>query len=129
MYDQLAEVEQPDGSDQVHDQPAELEQADDSDQVHDQPAEAEQADDSDQVYDQLAESESASRTDTQQAHDDNPQADISAHPHVDSQGGEGAGSMDYPEGEIESAGDGGLPIEDHRMPDQKDPGRESNGEA
>ena len=37
--------------------------------------------------------------------------------------------MDYPEGEIESAGDGELPIEDHRIPDQKDERRESNGEA
>ena len=129
LYDQTVEVKQADGSDQVHDQTVEIEQADDSDQVHDQPAEAEQADDSDQVYDQLAESASASQTEPQPSHDENPQVDISAHPHVDIEGGEGAGSMDYPEGEIESAGDGELPIEDHRIPDQKDERRESNGEA
>jgi hypothetical protein len=97
--------------------------------VHDQPAEAEQADDSDQVYDQLAESASASQTEPQPSHDENPQVDISAHAHVDIEGGEGAGSMDYPEGEIESAGDAELPIEDHRIPDQKDERRQSNGEA
>jgi osmoprotectant transport system ATP-binding protein len=129
LYDQLAEVEQPDGSDQVYDQPAEVKRPDGSDQVYDQLAEAEQADDSDHVYDQLAESESASQAETQPTHDENPRAEISAHPHVDSQGGEGADSIHYPEGGIESAGGGEPPIRDHRIPDQKDEGRESNGEA
>jgi osmoprotectant transport system ATP-binding protein len=109
--------------------PVEPEEADDSDELYDQLAEVEQPDDSDQVYDQLAESESAGQTETQPTHDQNPQADISAHPQVDSQGGEGADSIDYSEREIESAGGGRLPIEDHRISDQKDEGRESNGEA
>jgi osmoprotectant transport system ATP-binding protein len=129
LYDQLAEVERPDGSDQVNDQPAEVERPDGSDQVNDQPAEVERPDGSDQVNDQPAESQSASQTETQPTQDENPQADISAHPHVDSQGGEGADSIHYPEGGIESAGGGEPPIEDHRIPDQKDEGRESNSEA
>jgi osmoprotectant transport system ATP-binding protein len=123
------EPEEADDSDELYDQLAEVEQPDGSDQVFDQAVEAEQADDSDQVYDQLAESESAGQTETQPTHDENPQAGISVHPQVDSQGGEGADSIDYSEREIELAGGGRLPIEDHRIPDQKDEGRESNGEA
>jgi osmoprotectant transport system ATP-binding protein len=130
VYDQLAEPAQADDSDRLHDQLAEPAQADDSDRLHDQLAEPAQADDSDRVYDQLAESESAS--DTQEIPAENPQGDVSAPSHVDDLGDEGADSlagMDYPEEEIEPTSDGEFPIEDQRITDQKDEGRESTGEA
>jgi osmoprotectant transport system ATP-binding protein len=140
LYDQLAEPEQTD----VLDQSSEPEQADASDELYDQLAEPEQADvldqssepeptdHSDELYDQLAEPESASPTDTHETRAENPRGDISAPSHVDGRAGEGANGlagMDYPDGEIESAGDGELPIEDYGIPDQKDEGRESNSEA
>ena len=84
-----------------------------ADQLHDQPAESEPVDDTDQLYDQPTESDSASQTATHEGGAENPQGDISAPTQVDTEDGESGDSLHYPEGEIESAGDGQLPIEDH----------------
>jgi osmoprotectant transport system ATP-binding protein len=144
LYDQLADEEQAADSDELYDQLAEGAQAADSyepeqaaesadsAELYDQQAEPEQADDSDQSYDQLTEPESPRHTDTEEIGAENPPEDVAAPFDQGAEGGEGGdsfASMDYPEGEIESAGDGELPIEDHRMNDQQDDRREANGEA
>ncbi|HEX6757023.1 MAG TPA: ATP-binding cassette domain-containing protein [Propionibacteriaceae bacterium] len=133
------EPEQADDTDQLYDQLTESQPVDDTDQLYDQLTESQEAEDADQSYerlgeseqrdDQLAEQDSASQTIANESGPENSQGDGSASPQVDSRGGEGGASLDYPEGEIESAGDGEAPIEDPRILDQKNDGRESNGEA
>jgi osmoprotectant transport system ATP-binding protein len=143
LYDQMADAEQADDSDQLYAQPSESEKPEDTEelydqlggseqadhQLHEQPDESEPGADSDQSYDQLGEPEPESQTDTNEGAAENPQGDVSAPLHVESRGGDGADTRDYPEDEIESAGDGELPIEDHRPSDQRNEGRESNVEA
>jgi osmoprotectant transport system ATP-binding protein len=112
--------------------PSEPEQGDDSDEPYDQTVELEQAVDSDKVSDRPDEPESVRQTDTNESGLNYPQEDVSAPSHVDDRDGKGVdsfASMDYPEGEIESAGDRELPMEAHRIADQQDEGREANGEA
>jgi hypothetical protein len=101
--------------------------------LHDELAEPEPAEDSDQSYHhQQTEPESASQTDIKESGAENPPGDVSAPFDQGGQGGEDGDSFaskDYPEGEIESEGDGELPIDDHGMNDQQDEGREAYGEA
>ncbi|HEX3197906.1 MAG TPA: ATP-binding cassette domain-containing protein, partial [Propionibacteriaceae bacterium] len=129
IYDQLAESEQTDDTKELYDQLTESEEAENADQLHEPPGESEQADDKDQLYDQLTEPDSESQTATHEGGAGDPQGDISAPPQVDTGGGESGDSLDHREEEIESAGDGELPIEDHRVRDPKNERRESNGEA
>jgi osmoprotectant transport system ATP-binding protein len=129
VYDQLAESELTDDTKELYDQLAESEEAENADQLHEPPGESEQADDKDQLYDQLTEPDSESQTATHEGGAGDPQGDISAPPQVDTGGGESGDSLDHREEEIESAGDGELPIEDHRVRDPKNERRESNGEA
>jgi osmoprotectant transport system ATP-binding protein len=129
IYDQLAESEQTDDTKELYDQLTESEEAENADQLHEPPGESEQADDKDQLYDQLTEPDSESQTATHEGGAGDPQGDISAPPQVDTGGGESGDSLDHREDEIESAGDGELPIEDHRVRDQENERRESNGEA
>jgi hypothetical protein len=141
LYDQQTESEKPADSDESYDQLGESEQADQ--QLYAQLGESEQADqqlyaqlgeseqraDSDQLYDQLAEPEPVSQTDTNEGGAPGPQEDVSAPSHVDTEDGDSFAGTDYPEGEIESTGDGEVPIEDHRIYDQRNEIRESNVEA
>ena len=130
--EQPSEPEQGDDSEEPYDQMAELGHGDAADELSDQTVELEQPVDSGKLSDRPGEPEFVSQTDTNESGPDNPQGDVSAPPHVDDRGGEGVesfASVDYPGGEIESAGDRALPIEDHRIPDQQDEGREANGEA
>jgi osmoprotectant transport system ATP-binding protein len=129
VYDQRAESELTDDTKELYDQLAESEEAENADQLHEPPGESEQADDKDQLYDQLTEPDSESQTATHEGGAGDPQGDISAPPQVDTGGGESGDSLDHREEEIESAGDGELPIEDHRVRDPKNERRESNGEA
>jgi osmoprotectant transport system ATP-binding protein len=104
----------------------------DSNEVYDQMSEPEHEHESEQVYDQDTEPEQVSQADPKESVTENPQGDVSPPPDVDDQageGGDGFASREYPEEEIESAGGGELPIEDHRTNDQQDEGREANGEA
>jgi osmoprotectant transport system ATP-binding protein len=104
----------------------------DSNEVYDQMSEPEHEHESEQVYDQDTEPEQVSQADPKESVTENPQGDLSPPPDVDDQageGGDGFASREYPEEEIESAGGGELPIEDHRTNDQQDEGREANGEA
>jgi osmoprotectant transport system ATP-binding protein len=141
LYDQMAdedeaadsyEPEQAGDSDELYDQLAEGAEAGDSEELYVELAEAEQTPDSEGSYDQQTEPESASQTDTKAGGAENPPGDVAGPFDQGAEGGQGSDSfanMDYPEGEIESAGDGELPIEDHRMNDQQDERREANGEA
>jgi osmoprotectant transport system ATP-binding protein len=127
-----SEPEQGDDSDEPYDQTAELEQGDDSGEPYDQTVELEQPVDSDKLSDRPDEPESVRQTDTNESGLNYPQEDVSAPSHVDDRDGKGVdsfASMNYPEGEIESAVDRELPMEAHRIADQQDEGREANGEA
>ena len=116
----------------MYDQLAQPEQVYESDEVYEEPAEPDQAYESDQVYDQLAEAEPVSHTDTKETGAGDSQGDVAALPQGDVQGGEGTDNftgVDSLEGEIESAYDGELPAENHRIPDEQDEGRTADGEA
>jgi osmoprotectant transport system ATP-binding protein len=104
-YEAAGEPEEAYASDQVYDQLAQPEQVYESDEVYEEPAEPDQANESDQVYDQLAGAEPVG------------------------QGTDSFTGMDSLEGEIESAYDGELPAENHRISDEQDEGRTADGEA
>jgi osmoprotectant transport system ATP-binding protein len=90
----------------------EPEQVYDSEEVYDQLAESEQVDESDQVYDQMAEPEPVSQAQTS-----------------DGTGAEDTlVSVDDSETEMESASEE-LPIDERRIPNEQDEGRQANGEA
>jgi osmoprotectant transport system ATP-binding protein len=131
-YEPLGEPDEGYASDQVYDQLAQPEQVYESDEVYEEPAEPDQANESDQVYDQLAGAEPVSHTDTKESGAGDSQGDVAALPQADGQGGQGTDSftgMDSLVGEIESAYDGELPAENHRIPDEQDEGRTADGEA
>ena len=131
-YEAAGEPEEAYASDEVYDQLAQPEQVYESDEVYEEPAEPDQASESDQAYDQLAEAEPVSHTDTEETGAGDSQGDVATPPQGDVPGGEGTdnfASMDSLEGEIESAYDGELPIENHRTPDDQDEGSTADGEA
>ena len=131
-YEAAGEPEEAYASDQVYDQLAQPEQVYESDEVYEEPAEPDQANESDQVYDQLAGAEPVSHTDTKETGAGDSQGDVAALPQADGQGGQGTDSftgVDTLEGEIESAYDGELPAENHRISDEQDEGRTADGEA
>ncbi|HET9560834.1 MAG TPA: ABC transporter ATP-binding protein [Propionibacteriaceae bacterium] len=131
-YEAAGELEDAYASEQVYDQLAQPEQVYESDEVYEEPAEPDQANESDQVYDQLAGAEPVSHTDTKETGAADSQGDVAALPQADGQGGQGTDSftgVDTLEGEIESAYDGELPAENHRISDEQDEGRTADGEA
>jgi hypothetical protein len=133
VFDPLATPDQAYEPEEVFDPLATPDQAYESGEVPDQPAESQQAYASDQVYDQLAEPEPVGDIDRGETRLVDQQGDVSAPPEWDAQRTQDIPSfvsMDYPEdGDVESPHDGALPIEDHRIPDEEDEGRRTNGEA
>jgi osmoprotectant transport system ATP-binding protein len=133
VHEPVGEPEEGYESAEVHEPLAAPGEAYESGELPDQPAESQQAYASDQLYDQLAEPEPVGHTDSTETGFGNQQEDVSASPEGDAQRSEGIpsfDSMDYPEdGELGSAHDGELPIEEHRISDVEDEGRIANGEA
>jgi osmoprotectant transport system ATP-binding protein len=131
-YEAAGEPGEAYASEEVYDQLAQPEQVYESEEKYEEPAEPGQAYESDQVYDQLAEAEPVSPTDTKETGAEDSQGDVAAPPQGDVQGGEGDdtfSSMDSLEGEIESAYDRELPIENHRIPDEQDESHRVDGDA
>ena len=132
-YEPVGEPEEAYESGEVHEPPAAPEDVYESGESYDEPTESQQVYESDHVYDQLAELEPVSQTDSSETGFGNQQGDVTAPPEGDAQRGEGIAGfdgLDYPEGgEVESAYDGELPMEDQRLSDEQDEGRQANGEA